>query len=97
MSQEGFIRELLRSHQHDGGRAKTQGPKETLIMTAEEQACLLEAGPVDLKGKERVVKEAQRRVGEMLWLSSRSRPDIQYATSIMSSRITRCPEAVDYV
>ena len=94
VSQEGFIRELLRSHQHDGGRAKTQGPKETLIMTAEEQACLLEAGPVDLKGKERVVKEAQRRVGEMLWLSSRSRPDIQYATSIMSSRITRCPEAV---
>ena len=94
VSQEGFIRELLRSHQHDGGRAKTQRPKETLIMTAEEEACLLEAGPVDLKGKERVVKQAQRRVGEMLWLSSRSRPDIQYATSIMSSRITRCPEAV---
>eukprot|EP00439_Symbiodinium_sp_Y106_P082434 s24_g21.t2 len=94
VSQEGFVRELLRSHQHAGGRAKTQGPKETLIMSVEEEAGMLEAVPVDLKGKEHLVKEAQRRVGEMLWLSSRSRPDIQYVTSIMSSRITRCPEAV---
>ncbi|CAE7301732.1 RE1 [Symbiodinium sp. CCMP2592] len=94
VSQEGFIRELLRAHNHDGGRAKTQGPKETLIMSAEEEASLLDAIPIDLKGKEKVIKEAQRRVGEMLWLSSRSRPDIQYATAIMSSRITRCPEAV---
>ena len=94
VSQEGFIRELLRSHQHKGGRAKTQGSKETLIMSVEEEAEMFEAAPVDLKGKEHLVKEAQRLVGEMLWLSSRSRPDIQYATAVMSSRITRCPEAV---
>ena len=96
VSQEGFIRELLRSHEHGGGRAKTQGAKEILIMSVEEEADMLMAAPIDLKGKEHLVKEAQRRVGEMLWLwlSSRSRPDIQYATAVMSSRITRCPEAV---
>ena len=92
--QEGFIRELLRAHQHDGARSKTQGSKENLIMSAEEEAMMLEATPVNLEGKETLVKEAQRRVGELLWLSSRSRPDIQYATAVMSSRITRCPEAV---
>ena len=63
-------------------------------MSPEEEAMMLEAQPANLEGKEHIVKEAQRRVGEMLWLSSRSRPDIQYATSVMSSRITRCPEAV---
>ena len=63
-------------------------------MSAEEEAMMLEATPVNLEGKETLVKEAQRRVGELLWLSSRSRPDIQYATAVMSSRITRCPEAV---
>ena len=94
VSQEGFIREVLRSHQHNGARAKTQGPKEMLIMSAEEEAKMLEAAPVDLEGKERYIKEAQRRVGEMLWLSSRTRPDVQYATAVMSSRVTRCPEAV---
>eukprot|EP00439_Symbiodinium_sp_Y106_P027213 s7960_g3.t1 len=94
VSQEGFIRELLRSHNHDGSRSKTQGPRDVLIMSPEEEAMMLEAQPANLEGKEHIVKEAQRRVGEMLWLSSRSRPDIQYATSVMSSRITRCPEAV---
>ncbi|OLP98027.1 Retrovirus-related Pol polyprotein from transposon TNT 1-94 [Symbiodinium microadriaticum] len=94
VAQEGFIRELLRSHQHAGGKSRTQGPKELLIMSAEEETKLLEAAPVNLEGKEQVLKEAQKRVGEMLWLSSRSRPDIQYATAVMSSRVTRCPEAV---
>ena len=92
--QEGFIRELLRSHQHDGARSKTQGPKELMIMSAEEEAMMLEGTPTVDEAKEHLVKDAQRRVGELLWLSSRSRPDIQYATAVMSSRITRCPEAV---
>ena len=70
VSQEGFVRDFLRSHQHAGGRAKTQGPKETLIMSVEEEAGMLEAVPVDLKGKEHLVKEAHRRVGEMLWFLS---------------------------
>ncbi|CAE7891856.1 Copia protein [Symbiodinium microadriaticum] len=81
LAQEGFVRELLRAHGHDGSRARTQGPKETMV--------LISAAPVDLEGKEDKVKMAQRRVGELLWLAGRTRPDIQY--------ITRCPEMVNQV
>ena len=49
--QEGFIRELLRAHQHDGARSKTQGSKENLIMSAEEEAMMLEAAPVRGQGE----------------------------------------------
>ena len=41
------------------------------------------------------MKEAQRRVGEMLWLVGRTRPDLQHTVSIMASRITRCPDMVN--
>ncbi|CAE7214179.1 RE1 [Symbiodinium sp. CCMP2456] len=97
MAQEGFIKELLRAHGHKGTRSKIQGPKETMILSDEEERALIDAEPVDISGKEDIVKEAQRRVGELLWLMGRSRPDIQHAVSIMSSRITRCPELVNKV
>ena len=97
MGQEGFINELLRSYNHCGARSKIQGPRETLILTDEEERALIEAQPVDTTGKEEIIKEAQRRVGELLWLTSRSRPDLQHSVSIMSSRITRCPELVNKV
>ena len=42
-----------------------------------------------------VLKEAQKRVGELMWLTSRTRPDIQYAVSIMASRVTRVPDLVN--
>ena len=97
MGQEGFINELLRSYNHCGARSKIQCPRETLILTDEEERALIEAQPVDTTGKEEIIKEAQRRVGELLWLTSRSRPDLQHSVSIMSSRITRCPELVNKV
>ena len=97
IGQEGFINELLRSYNHNGARSKVQGPKETLILTDEEERALIDAQPIDNAGKEEEIKEAQRRVGELLWLTGRSRPDIQYTVSIMSSRITRCPELVNKV
>ena len=97
LAQEGFVRELLRAHGHDGSRAKTQGPKETLVLSLEEEEAIITAAPTDITGKEDEVKMAQRRVGELLWLSGRTRPDIQYVTALLSSRITRCPEIVNQV
>ncbi|CAE7383374.1 RE1, partial [Symbiodinium sp. KB8] len=97
LAQEGFIRELLRSHGHDGSRAKTQGPKDTMVLTLEEEEAMITAQPSDLSGREDEVKMAQRRVGELLWLSGRTRPDVQYVTALLSSRITRCPEIVNQV
>ena len=97
LAQEGFVRELLRSHSHDGSRSMTQGPKETLVMSPEEEEAIINAQPVDLSGREHELKEAQRRVGECLWLSGRTRPDIQYITALLSARTTRCPEIVNQV
>ncbi|OLQ10423.1 Copia protein [Symbiodinium microadriaticum] len=97
LAQEGFVRELLRAHGHDGSRAKTQGPKDTMVLSLEEEQAIILAEPADLTGKETEVKMAQRRVGELLWLAGRTRPDIQYVTALLSSRITRCPEIVNKV
>ena len=58
---------------------------------------MITAQPADLTGKEEEIKDAQRCVGELLWLAGRTRPDIQYVTALLSSRITRCPEAVNQV
>ena len=97
LAQEGFVRELLRAHGHDGSKAKTQGPKDTMVLSLEEEQAIILAEPTDLTGKENEVKMAQRRVGELLWLAGRTRPDIQYVTALLSSRITRCPEIVNKV
>ncbi|CAE7495091.1 RE2 [Symbiodinium sp. CCMP2592] len=97
LAQEGFVRELLRSHGHDGSRSKTPGAKETVVLTLEEEEAMILAQPVDLEGKEDQVKAAQRVVGELLWLTGRTRPDLQYYTALLSSRITRCPEIVNQV
>ncbi|CAE7251196.1 putative transposon protein [Symbiodinium microadriaticum] len=78
LAQEGFIKELLRSYGHNGSRSWSQGSRETLVLTAEEEEAIINAAPASMEGREAEVKQAQRQVGEMLWLTGRSRPDIQY-------------------
>ena len=95
LAQEGFINEILRSYNHKGGRSLSQGPRETLLLTEEKERALVDADPVTVDPKDPSVKEAQRRVGELLWLMGRTRPDIQHTVSIMASRITRAPEMVN--
>ena len=73
LAQEGFVREPLRAHGHDGSRSMTQGPKETFFLPQ----------PVDFFGREQL-KEAQRNVGEYLWLSGRTRPTLFSAYNTMS-------------
>ena len=40
------------------------------------------------------VREAQRLVGELLWLVTRTRPDLAFTTSRMAQMVLRCPRAV---
>ena len=94
IAQEGFISELLRAYKHDGSRSKSQGAKETLLLSVEEEEAIISGEVPHLAGQEDLIKLAQKKVGEMLWLSGRTRPDIQYVTAIMSSRATRNPEIV---
>ncbi|OLQ05728.1 Copia protein [Symbiodinium microadriaticum] len=95
LSQEGFINEILRSYKHQGGRSQTQGARETLLLSDEEERALIDAEVTTVDMKSQVVKEAQRRVGELLWLTGRTRPDLQHTVSIMAARITPCPEMVN--
>ena len=97
LSQEGFIGEILRAHHHKGGRSCSQGPKETLLLSDEEEQALIQAEPTQRDPKDPAVKEAQRRVGELLWLMGRTRPDIQHTVSIMAARLLRCPEMVNRI
>ncbi|CAE7230836.1 RE1 [Symbiodinium sp. CCMP2592] len=97
LAQEGFVNEILRSYHHEGGRSYSQGPRETLLLTEEEERALIDAEPSNVDPKDPEVKEAQKRVGELLWLVGRTRPDIQHTVSIMASRITRSPGMVNVV
>ena len=50
-------------------------------------------GEVDLAE----LRQAQRRVGELLWLMSRSRPDLQYVVALMASRVSKKPKVVNQI
>ena len=97
LAQEGFLNEILRSYNHKGARSQSQGPRETLLLSDEEERALIDAVPVEVDPKDPKIKEAQRRVGELLWLMGRTRPDLQHTVSIMAARLTRCPEMVNRV
>ena len=40
------------------------------------------------------VKKCQTIIGELLWLSTRTRPDLSFAVSYLGSRVTKCPKKV---
>ena len=94
VSQTGFIEELLRAHGHNGSKSWSMGPRDQLLLTPEEEEELLEETPpregeVDLA--------EQRQVGELLWLMSRSRPDLQYVVALMASRVSKNPKVVNQI
>ena len=68
LSQEGFINELLRSYGHKGTRSKSQGSRETLLLSVEEEEAIITGQP-QTPVQEEAVKQAQKKVGEMLWLA----------------------------
>ena len=98
VSQKGFIEELFRAHGHKGSKSWSMGPRDQLLLTPEEEEELLEETPprqgeVDLAE----LRQAQRRVGELLWLMSRSRPDLQYVVALMASRVSKNPKVVNQI
>ena len=97
LSQKRFIEELLRAHDHKGSKSWSMGPRDLLMLTPEEEEELLQ-DTAPLTGEaEPAVRQAQRRVGELLWLMSRTRPDLQYVVALMASRATKSPEVVNKI
>ncbi|CAE7711468.1 GIP [Symbiodinium sp. CCMP2592] len=89
MCQFGYLRELLRHHDlTNGPGARTPCPREWLIGEGEvEQAVYDEVS----------LRKAQQMTGELLWLSTKSRPDLMHSVSSMSSLCLRDPILVERI
>ena len=97
LSQKGFLEELRRAHDHKGSKSWSMGPRDSLMLTPEEREELLQH-TAPLTGEAgAAVRQAQRRVGELLWLMSRTRPDLQCVVALMAIRATKSPEVVNKI
>ncbi|CAE7690738.1 TY5A [Symbiodinium sp. KB8] len=82
--QQGYIAELLRTHSVKSTQLdKVPITKELMVFSDDIQQV-----PPDL------VKRAQQVTGEVLWVSQRTRPDLAFATAMMSSMSTKDPQGV---
>ena len=80
--QQGYIEEVARLHDWSG-HAKTPVTRE--------DACY-EVLPSDAEPLPETVLQAQTWAGEVLWIAQRSRPDVSFASGLISSLCTRAPE-----
>ena len=78
LSQEGFMREMVKRRGVEGVESFPVPP----ITDEEDEA------PLSLAA----IKQAQGMVGELTWLTTRSRPDISYGVGIASRLIHRRPQ-----
>ena len=91
------MEELLRSHDHKGSKSWSMGPRDLFMLTPEEEEELLQDTAPLTSEAEPAVRQTQCRVGELLWLMSRTRPDLQYVVALMASRATKSPEVVNKI
>ena len=82
VSQQSYVRDLLSQ--------ESEEIVERKVPITKDQSLLPEEGE---KSPE-LIKAAQKATGEMLWLVTRTRPDLMYAASKMGSCVTKAPEKV---
>ena len=89
MCQLGYLTELLRHHELSSGPgARTPCPREWLLGEVTTEQTTYE---------EPSLRRAQRLTGELLWLSTKSRPDIMHAVASRSSICLRDPILVEHI
>ena len=81
MSQEAFIRDVLKTWEMTNCRSMVAPGEESKVALPVEQ----NIDPED-------VHRAQKLAGSLIWLSTRTRPDITYAQSRISSMATKAPK-----
>ena len=89
ISQEAYVQDLLRR------RGEEEGPMSSLPIT-KDQARKIEEVPLNAPTLEEV-RGAQRITGELMWLLTRSRPDLMYAMSKMCQQTLKNPKEVQEV
>ena len=88
LAQEGYIDELVRSHNLSRScRSNVPVPKEWVR----------EAPIEEVDFTDETLKAAQRITGELLWVSQRTRVDIAFGVGLMSSWTTKAPAFVTKV
>ena len=86
LSQEGYIRELLRSYNmEDAVTTKLPCPREWLNEGE---------GSEDENFTTEELKRGQMAVGEQLWLMMRCRPDLQFPVGFMAAKVSKQPNRV---
>ncbi|CAE7467813.1 RE1 [Symbiodinium necroappetens] len=85
LGQAGYVKDVLRGHgMLDAKPTFLPAPKEWL-----DEAAASERAPEE--HSEAQLKHAQRVVGELMWLTMRTRPDLLFVTSFMASFATKLP------
>ncbi|CAE7553512.1 GIP [Symbiodinium sp. CCMP2592] len=85
ISQGSYVTELLRNYPEEAARPSQIPASKEVMPPGEDDET--EAGPVD----EDLVKQAQKMAGELLWLVTRTRPDVGFATAHVCSAATKDP------
>ena len=81
MSQEAFVRDVLKTWERTDCRPVMVPGNPTTVELPEQK----ELDPED-------IHRAQKMAGSLIWLSTRTRPDITYAQSRISSMMTKAPK-----
>ncbi|CAE7228572.1 unnamed protein product, partial [Symbiodinium sp. CCMP2456] len=87
ISQGSYVQELLKSYPEEAARP-SQVPASREVMPNEDEEERPFA-PCD----ESLVKQAQKMAGELLWLVTRTRPDIGFSTAHVCAAATKSPQA----
>eukprot|EP00435_Cladocopium_sp_Y103_P075272 s90_g55.t1 len=83
ITQESYVRDLIGKNEEGEKERKTPITRDQAVMEPDEETPSLEK-----------VRQCQKEVGEILWLVTRSRPDLMFATSRMGSHVTKGTSSV---
>ena len=82
VNQDSYLRDMAERYQDPPRKIPMSRETSTLEMDKVEEIT------------PETVRQAQQQVGELLWIVSRSRPDVMYCISRLGSRITKAPVKV---
>ena len=83
ITQEGYTRDLV-------GRQEEEVKEKKIPITRDQAMMEADQGNPTAEG----IRKCQKIVGEVLWLVTRTRPDIMFAVSRMGSNVTKATSAV---